>query len=88
MADKPLLLHKLLPMVHLARITIDPTICHGKPCIRGMRWPVEVVLDLIGSEMTFEEILEDHPELEREDLLASLNYAKLLVSGKSYKMAA
>ena len=75
-------------MEHLARITIDPTICHGKPCIRGMRWPVEVVLDLIGSEMTFEEILEDHPELEREDLLASLNYAKLLVSGKSYKMAA
>jgi len=75
-------------MEHLARITIDPNICHGKPCIRGMRWPVEVVLDLIGSEMTFEEILEDHPELEREDLLASLNYAKLLVSGKSYKMAA
>ncbi len=75
-------------MEHLERITIDPNICHGKPCIRGMRWPVEVVLDLIGSEMTFEEILQDHPELEREDLLASLNYAKLLVSGKSYKMAA
>lgn len=75
-------------MEYLERITVDPNICHGKPCIRNMRWPVEVVLDLIGSEMSFEEILEDHPELEREDLLASLNYAKLLVSGKSYKLAA
>ncbi|MBV6440016.1 MAG: hypothetical protein EPGJADBJ_01678 [Saprospiraceae bacterium] len=75
-------------MDYLERITIDPEICHGKPCIRGMRWPVEVILDMVGSEMTFEEILEDHPELEREDIIASLNYAKLLVSGKSFKQAA
>jgi uncharacterized protein (DUF433 family) len=75
-------------MEHLERITIDPEICHGKPCIRGMRWPVEVILDMVGSEMTFEEILEDHQELEREDIIASLNYAKLLVSGKSFKQAA
>lgn len=75
-------------MEHLERITLNPDICHGKPCIRNMRWPVEVILDLIGSEMSFEEILGDHHELEREDLLASLNYAKLLISGKSYKIAA
>ncbi|HRI59089.1 MAG TPA: DUF433 domain-containing protein [Saprospiraceae bacterium] len=75
-------------MEHLERITIDPEICHGKPCIRGMRWPVEVILDMVGSEMTFEEILEDHPELEREDIIAAVNYAKLLVSGKSFKQAA
>ena len=75
-------------MEHLERITIDPEICHGKPCIRGMRWPVEIILDMVGSEMTFEEILEDHPELEREDIIATLNYAKLLVSGKSFKQAA
>ncbi|MCW5923704.1 MAG: DUF433 domain-containing protein [Saprospiraceae bacterium] len=75
-------------MEYLERITIDPEICHGKPCIRGMRWPVEVILDMVGSEMTFEEILEDHPELAREDIIASLNYAKLLVSGKSFKQAA
>ena len=75
-------------MSSIARITIDPEICHGKPCIRGMRWPVEVLLDLIASEMTWDEILEDHPELEREDIIASLNYAKLLVSGKSFKQAA
>lgn len=73
-------------MSYLERITIDPEICHGKPCIRGMRWPVEVVLDLMMSEMSFDDILEDHPELQREDLLASLAYAKLLVSGRTIKL--
>ena len=75
-------------MEHFERITIDPEICHGKPCIRGMRWPVEVILDLLGSEMTMEEILEDHPELEKEDIIASLNYARLLVSGQTIKPVA
>jgi uncharacterized protein (DUF433 family) len=75
-------------MQHIERITIQAEICHGKPCIRGMRWPVEVILDLLGSEMTIEEILEDHPELEKEDILACLNYARLLVSGETVKTAA
>ena len=75
-------------MKQLERITIDPTICHGKPCIRGMRWPVEVILDLLGSEMTIEEILTDHPELEKEDILAAINYAKLLVSGRTVNIDA
>jgi uncharacterized protein (DUF433 family) len=57
-------------MSHLERITINPEICHGKPCIRGMRWPVEVILDMLGSNMSIEDILEDHPELERADILA------------------
>jgi uncharacterized protein (DUF433 family) len=61
--------------LHQNRITIDPQICHGKPCVRGMRWPVEVILDMLESEMSFEQILDDHPELEREDILASLSYA-------------
>ncbi|WP_460906030.1 DUF433 domain-containing protein [Spirosoma areae] len=69
-------------MTLLNRITIDPTICHGKPCIRGMRWPVEVVLDLLGSGMTISDILDDHPELEREDITACLNYARILLSGQ------
>ncbi|MCP3928532.1 MAG: DUF433 domain-containing protein [Bacteroidetes bacterium] len=75
-------------MQYIERITIHPDICHGKPCIRGMRWPVEVILDLLGSEMTMAEILEDHPELEKEDILACLNYARLLVSGQVVKTAA
>ena len=72
-------------MNQLDRITIDPEICHGKPCIRGMRWPVEVIIDMLGSGMTIDEILEDHKELEREDILASLNFAKLYLSGHSLK---
>ncbi len=69
----------------LNRITINPEVCHGKPAIRGMRWPVEVIIDMLGSGMTIEQILEDHKELEREDILASLNFARLYLSGHSIK---
>ena len=72
-------------MKYLNRITIDPNICHGKPCIRGMRWPVVVLLDLLASGMTYEEILEDHPELEIEDIYAALNYAVLYMSKSTVK---
>ena len=57
------------------RITIDPTVCHGKPCIRGLRYPVETVLEWLASGMTTEEILADYEDLEREDILAALAYA-------------
>lgn len=67
----------------MERITIDPAICHGKPCIRGMRWPVEVILDLLGSGMTTDQIIEDHPELEKEDILASIKFAKSYLSARS-----
>lgn len=60
----------------LSRITIEAQICHGKPCVRGMRWPVEVILDMLGSDMTIEAILEDHSELEREDILACIQFAQ------------
>ena len=73
---------------YLDRITIDPEICHGKPCIRGMRWPVVVLLDLLGSEMTYEEILADHPELEVEDIYAAINYAVLTLSKSNLKNVA
>jgi uncharacterized protein (DUF433 family) len=72
-------------MSYLDRITTKPEICHGKPCIRGMRWPVEVIIDMLSSGMTTDEILADHPELEKEDILASLQYAKLNLSGKPIK---
>jgi uncharacterized protein (DUF433 family) len=72
----------------ISRITLNPEICHGKPCIRGMRWPVEVILDLLGSGMTQEQILEDHPEIEKEDILACLHFAKLFMSGYSIKNVA
>ncbi len=69
----------------LSRITIDMAICHGKPCIRGMRFPVEVILDMLGSGMTYEEIIEDHPSLELDDIRASLQFAKIWISTKSIK---
>ena len=72
----------------LNRITLDPQICHGKPCIRGMRWPVEVIIDMLGAAMSIEEILDDHPELEREDIFAGLQYAKLSLSGHNIKEVA
>ncbi len=75
-------------MNYLERITIQPEICHGKPCIRNMRWPVEVILDMLSSEMTIEEILADHKELEKEDILACLQYAKILASGADLKRVA
>jgi uncharacterized protein (DUF433 family) len=60
------------------RITIDPEICHGKPCIRGLRYPVELLLELLSSGMTPEEILADYEDLEREDILAALSFATKL----------
>lgn len=75
-------------MLDIKRITLDPEICHGKPCIRHMRWPVEVILDLVASDMTINEILIDHPELEREDIIACLQYARILVSGTPLRYAA
>ena len=68
-------------MKNLERITINPQICHGKPCIRGMRWPVVVLLGLIEGGMTFKEIMEDHPEIELEDIHAALRFASLSVAG-------
>lgn len=59
----------------LRRITIDPGVCHGKPCIRGLRYTVESILELLSSGMTTEEILLDYPDLVREDILATLAYA-------------
>jgi uncharacterized protein (DUF433 family) len=68
---------------NIERITIDPMICHGKPTIRGLRYPVENMLELMASGMTIEELLQDYPDLEREDFLACLSYASKLASSKS-----
>lgn len=57
------------------RITMDPDICFGKPCVRGMRYPVELILDLLASGMTQNEILSDYPSLEDEDITACLLFA-------------
>jgi uncharacterized protein (DUF433 family) len=66
----------------LERITIDPNVCHGKPCIRGRRYPVDTILELLSGGMTSQEILEDYDDLEPEDILAVLAYAARLTQIK------
>jgi uncharacterized protein (DUF433 family) len=62
----------------LDRITIAPDIAHGKPTIRGLRYPVETILELLSAGMTIDEILADYEDLEREDILAVLAFAARL----------
>ncbi len=61
-----------------SRITIASAVCHGKPCVRGLRYPVEMLLELLSSGMTIDEILADYEDLEREDILAALAFGTRL----------
>ena len=72
----------------MERITVDPAICHGKPTIRGLRYPVETVLELLSSGMTTEEVLADYEDLERADILAVLEYAARLSRVKRIEVLA
>lgn len=64
------------------RITMDPQVCRGKPTIRGLRYTVESILELLSSGMGVEEILADYEDLEREDILAVLDFARQLSQTK------
>lgn len=70
------------------RITIRPDICHGKPTIRGLRYPVELILQILSSDMSFADILADYEDLEREDILAALAYAARLTQVKRMEVFA
>ncbi|MEL6627245.1 MAG: DUF433 domain-containing protein [Bacteroidota bacterium] len=67
----------------LSRITINPNISLGKPTIRNMRYPVEIILDLLSAGMSTKEILEDYPDLEEQDILACIAFAAKLLRVKS-----
>jgi uncharacterized protein (DUF433 family) len=62
-------------MTEHSRIVIDTKICHGAPCIRGLRYPVTTILELLASGMSHKEILADYDDLEEEDIRACLQYA-------------
>lgn len=62
----------------LGSITLNPEICHGKPTIRGLRYPEEMVLELLPAGMSAADILTDCPDLEAEDITAVLEYATQL----------
>lgn len=72
----------------LDRITVNPAICHGAPTIRGMRLRVQDVLELLASGMTYDDILADYDELERDDILAVLEYAALDSSARVQRVVA
>ena len=66
----------------LERITVLPEICHGKPTIRGLRYPVETILELLSAGMTYDEILADYEDLELADIHAVLAFATRLSQTK------
>ncbi|MFO7724207.1 MAG: DUF433 domain-containing protein [Oceanipulchritudo sp.] len=68
----------------IKRITFSPEICHGKPCVRGLRYPVEFLLELLSGDSTEAEILEEYPDLEQEDLKAVQAYAARLMKVKGF----
>jgi uncharacterized protein (DUF433 family) len=69
------------------RITVDPEICGGKPCIRGLRFPVSRLLGLLAAGETPEAILRSYPYLEREDIQEALNYAAFLADEQVIEFA-
>ena len=60
--------------VLLKRISVDPNVCFGKPCIRGTRIWVSLILDFLANKMTIEEILEEYPQLMVDDVYAAIAY--------------
>lgn len=72
----------------LDRITLNPLVCNGRPSIRNSRYTVDMILELLSTGMTSEEILEDYNGLEKEDILASLMYASMLSKFKSIQKVA
>ena len=72
----------------LMRITIDPNVCTGKPCIRNLRFPVSRVLGLLAAGETRESILKAYPYLEPEDIDESLQYASYLAEEETIEIMA
>jgi len=69
------------------RITIDPNKCLGKPCIRGMRMPISSILGYLSSGMSMEEILQEWPQLEKEDIQQALAYAAWAMEERTFPVA-
>ncbi len=70
-------------MIDSPRIVIDAQVCHGSPCIRGLRYPVTMILELLASGMSHQEILADYEDLEEDDIRACLQYAARISDVKS-----
>ena len=66
----------------LSRITIDPEVCHGKPCIRGLRYPVSAILEYLAAGDTVEDVLDEFADLDEDDIRACYAFAILSVNTK------
>jgi uncharacterized protein (DUF433 family) len=73
--------------MNFARITIDPAVCTGKPCIRGLRFPVARLLGLLAAGETRESVLKDYPYLEGEDIDEALRYAAFLADDEAVELS-
>ena len=71
----------------LSRITIDPEICHGKPCVRGLRYPVETILEYMAGGDSIEDLLREFPDLERNDVLACHEFSRRMLAARSVHLA-
>jgi len=71
-------------MPKLDRITVDPQVFQGQPCIRGLRIPVSLIVKLISAGKTADEIIYDYPELEKEDIKQALEFAAWVTSEKTF----
>ena len=71
----------------LSRITIDPGICHGKPVVRGLRYPVESLLEYLAAGDSIDDLVAEFPDLEREDFLACLEFAARSLQVRSQHLA-
>lgn len=67
------------------RITVNPSICHGKPIIRNKRYPVETILEYLAGGDTIEDLLKEFNDLDRDDILACLTFASAMIHDKSIK---
>jgi uncharacterized protein (DUF433 family) len=76
-----------MPTTRFDRITVDPEIMAGKPCIRGLRFPVSRLLGLLASGLDEREILAEHPYLDPEDIRAALAYAAALAEEEVIELA-
>jgi uncharacterized protein (DUF433 family) len=71
----------------LARITVDPDVCHGKPCVRGLRYPVEFLLEYPAGGDSIEDLLKEFPDLKREDILACHEFSRRMPAARSVHLA-
>lgn len=75
-----------LDMTALTRITADPRVCNGQPCVRGLRITVSLVLKYLAAGRTSDQIVDEFPELEHEDVVECLRYAAWLASGRTVEL--